>query len=91
VNTLLGLWRLLTAQKLNVREATREVLAFLEGLDLQRLFTQSTWRELNFFALVQVFEMWDYIVRGFVGLPRKRPAWASLPQMMPFGIHLERP
>jgi len=37
-------------------------------------------------APVWVYEMWDYIVRGFLGLKRKRPAWASLPQMMSFSI-----
>jgi len=37
-------------------------------------------------APVWVYEMWDYIVRGFLGLKRKRPAWASLPQMMRFSI-----
>jgi hypothetical protein len=30
--------------------------------------------------------MWDYIVRGFLGLKRTRPAWASLPQMMRFSV-----
>jgi hypothetical protein len=30
--------------------------------------------------------MWDYIVRGFVGLPRKLPDWASFPQMMRFSV-----
>jgi len=33
-----------------------------------------------------VYEMWDYIVRGFLGSRRNRPAWASLPQMMRFSI-----
>ena len=33
-----------------------------------------------------VYEMWDYIVRGFVGLKQTRPAWASLPQMMRFSV-----
>jgi hypothetical protein len=33
-----------------------------------------------------VYEMWDYIVRGFLGLKRKRPGWASLPQMMRFSV-----
>jgi hypothetical protein len=37
-------------------------------------------------APVWVYEMWDYIVRGFLGLKRKRPAWASLPQMMRFSV-----
>ena len=30
--------------------------------------------------------MWDYIVRGFLGLPRKLPTWACLPQMMRFSV-----
>ena len=38
--------------KVKVREATREVRAFLEGLGLEELFKQRTWPKLNFFALV---------------------------------------
>jgi hypothetical protein len=30
--------------------------------------------------------MWDYIVRGFVGLKRTLPDWATLPQMMRFSV-----
>jgi hypothetical protein len=30
--------------------------------------------------------MWDYIVRGFLGLKRVQPDWASLPQMMRFSV-----
>jgi hypothetical protein len=30
--------------------------------------------------------MWDYIVRGFLGLKRTRPDWATLPQMMRFSV-----
>jgi hypothetical protein len=37
-------------------------------------------------APLWVYEMWDYIVRGFLGLSRKQPAWASLPQMMRFSV-----
>jgi hypothetical protein len=37
-------------------------------------------------APLWVFEMWDYIVRGFLSLPRKRPAWASLRQMLRFSV-----
>jgi hypothetical protein len=33
-----------------------------------------------------IYEMWDYIVRGFLGLPRRLPTWASLPQMMRFSV-----
>ncbi len=37
-------------------------------------------------APLWVYEMWDYIVRGFVRLKRTRPSWASLPQMMRFSV-----
>ncbi len=37
-------------------------------------------------APLWIFEMWDYIIRGFVGLPRKLPTWAALPQMMRFSV-----
>jgi hypothetical protein len=37
-------------------------------------------------APLWVYEMWDYIVRGFVELPHKLPEWALLPQMMRFSV-----
>jgi hypothetical protein len=37
-------------------------------------------------APLWVYEMWDYIVRGFIGLERNLPGWASLPQMMRFSV-----
>lgn len=37
-------------------------------------------------APLWVYEMWDYIVRGFLGLKRTRPDWASFPQMMRFSV-----
>jgi hypothetical protein len=37
-------------------------------------------------ASLWIYEMWDYIVRGFLGLPGKLPKWASLPQMMCFSV-----
>jgi hypothetical protein len=53
VNTLLGLWRVLTARKLRVRDATREVRMLLRSLTPDHLLDQRTWRKLSFFALVQ--------------------------------------
>jgi hypothetical protein len=53
VNTLLGLWRLLTAKKLRVREATPDVNALLKTVDVNQPLDPKTWPELNFFALVQ--------------------------------------
>jgi hypothetical protein len=53
VNTLLGLWRLLIAKELRVRDATQEVRTLLESLTPDQLLTQSTWPKLAFFALIQ--------------------------------------
>lgn len=53
VNTLLGLWPLLTAKKLRVREATRAVKSFLKSISVEQLLEPQTWSRLNFFALIQ--------------------------------------
>jgi DNA polymerase type B, organellar and viral len=53
VNTLLGLWSLLTAEKVRVREATQEVQALLQTLTVDRLLDLRTWPKLAFFALIQ--------------------------------------
>jgi len=37
-------------------------------------------------APLWVYEMWDYIVREFLGLERTQPDWASFPQMMRFSV-----
>ena len=37
-------------------------------------------------APMWVYEMWDYIVRGFLELERNLPGWASLLQMMRFSV-----
>ena len=53
VNTLLGLWCLLIAKKLRVREATQDVKAFLKEVDVNQLLDPKTWPKLCFFALIQ--------------------------------------
>jgi len=53
VNSLLGLWRVLVADRLQICDATRQVRTFLESLSLDQLFDPSTWTKLTFFALVQ--------------------------------------
>jgi hypothetical protein len=37
-------------------------------------------------APLWIYEMWKYIVLGFLGLKRALPDWASLPQMMRFSV-----
>jgi hypothetical protein len=53
VNTLLGLWSLLRAEKIRVRDVTQEVQELLQSLSLDRLLNQRTWPKLGFFALIQ--------------------------------------
>jgi hypothetical protein len=53
VNTLMGLWRVLRAERLEVKEATEDVQAFLERVTPGMMFRQESWKELLFFALIQ--------------------------------------
>jgi hypothetical protein len=53
VNTLMGLWKLLIAERLEVRDATAEVEALLRGLTPRDCFNPAQWRSLPFFALVE--------------------------------------
>jgi hypothetical protein len=53
VNTLLGLWRLLTAKKIRVQDATQDVRALLKKVNIDQLLDPKTWPKLNFFALIQ--------------------------------------
>ncbi len=53
VNTLLGLWRMLTAESLHVTDATREVQQLLAGVTVERCLNPATWSQLTFFAEVQ--------------------------------------
>lgn len=53
VNTLMGLWRLLIAERLEVVDATAEVRQWLAEVDAERCFDPSSWRSLPVFALVE--------------------------------------
>ena len=53
VNTLLGLWRLLTAKRIRVRDASHDVKALLESGTVDHLLDLKIWPKLAFFALIQ--------------------------------------
>jgi hypothetical protein len=53
VNTLLGLWRLLTAKDVRARTATREVKRFLKTVTVEEILKPGVWAKLTFFALIQ--------------------------------------
>ena len=53
VITLMGLWRLLTAHKLKVESATKQVRHLLETLTLEAMFECDLWKQFTCFALIQ--------------------------------------
>jgi hypothetical protein len=53
VNSLMGLWRLLTAQRLEVVDATADVRRLLQGITLDGCFDPTLWPELTFYALIE--------------------------------------
>jgi hypothetical protein len=52
VDALLGIWDVLTAARLTTEDTTHEVQTILEGISLKDLFRPTTWKQLNFYALV---------------------------------------
>jgi hypothetical protein len=53
VNGLMNLWALLTAERIDVVDATSEVRAKLQSVSRANLFRKATWRSLAFFAEVE--------------------------------------
>jgi hypothetical protein len=52
VDALLGIWNILTAQRLEIVDATEEARRILKSVTLERLFQASFWKKLNFYASV---------------------------------------
>jgi hypothetical protein len=50
---LLGLFEALTAEQISFGDDTENIRTFLNQISLENCFNPSTWKELNFFALVQ--------------------------------------
>ena len=53
VNTLLDLWKTLTAKELRVAEVTEEIKSLLRSITVDQLLDPKTWSKLPFFALTQ--------------------------------------
>lgn len=53
VNTLLGNFDVLTAERVRFEDATRDLRKFLAGLKPDDAFDPATWKRLGFFALVR--------------------------------------
>ena len=56
VNVLMGLWRMLTAERLRIEDCTSEIQALLRTVTLEKTFEQDLWKSLTFFALVRPSE-----------------------------------
>jgi hypothetical protein len=52
VDALLGIWNILTAQRLEIVDATKQVRRILKSITPERLFQPSFWKQLNFYASV---------------------------------------
>ena len=53
VNTLLGLWKMLTAAELKVYDATAHARELVASVTLERCFKREFWPELRFFAKIR--------------------------------------
>jgi hypothetical protein len=53
VNTLMGLWRLLTAESLQIVDATDEAQQLLQSASVRGCFDPQFWRKLPFFARIK--------------------------------------
>ncbi|MHB8486053.1 MAG: hypothetical protein ACYDCM_10035 [Candidatus Acidiferrales bacterium] len=52
VDALLGIWDVLTAERITIEDATEDVRALLESVTLDDLFRPAFWKKFNFYALV---------------------------------------
>jgi hypothetical protein len=92
VNTHMGLFRLLTAERLRVRDATADVRALLANLTLDQCFDSALWPQLAGFALVQpnadIFPLrarygeGEELTIGVNQCSSKQPLWFALPDVV---------
>jgi hypothetical protein len=93
VDALLGIWDVLTAERLTVDDATDEVRSLVTGINLKKLFQPATWKHLNFYA--QIIPNQDILpVRSVYGgksgtcniglnqLKWKQPIWLAGPDLL---------
>jgi hypothetical protein len=52
VDALLGIWNILTAQRLEIVDVTEEARKILKSVTLERVYQPSFWKKLNFYASV---------------------------------------
>ena len=93
VDALLGVFDMLTAERLEIEDATTEVRELLSAITLGELFTPATWRHLSFYA--KLIPNGDIVpVRSVYGnksgtcniglneLHSKEPLWVAGPDLV---------
>lgn len=100
VNTLMGLWPFLTAEKMDVVDATDEIRELLTSFTPKMAFDQQFWKKLTFYALIE--PSGDIVpVRtaynaettniGINPLTSEEPPWYAGPDVIPATLLTGRP
>ncbi len=93
VNALMGLWRLLTAERLKIVDATQDICELFGAIDLAQCFKRDTWPGFRFFAEViphdeilptraqysAASDAWNI---GVNGLSAEFPLWFAGPDLI---------
>jgi hypothetical protein len=93
VDALLGIWNVLTAERLTIEDATEDVRALLANVTLEDLFRPAFWKQLNFYAriipegdILPVRSMYDSKSGtcniGLNALHWKQPMWVAGPDLI---------
>jgi hypothetical protein len=93
VDALLGIWEVLTAARLTIKDATRDVWALLAKVTFDDFFQPTFWKQLNFYALVApegdilpVRSVYDdksgTCNIGLNALHWKQPMWVAGPELI---------
>jgi hypothetical protein len=99
-NVLMGLWQMVTAERLRIEDCTAEVQALLRSVTLEKTFEQDFWKSLAFFALVRPSETVlpvraDYNGKnsniGVNPLTSAEPLWYAGPDLVAAMLQSGRP
>ncbi len=93
VNTLMRLWWLVTAARLEIIDATEDVRQFLGQVTVDRCFDPAVWRDLTFFAQIvpdrdvlpvraRYAEASDALTIGVNPLTTRTPLWFAGPDLV---------
>jgi hypothetical protein len=93
VDALLGIWNVLTAERLTTEDATEDVRALLARVTLDDLFQPTFWKQLNFYAritpegdILPVRSLYDSKSGtcniGLNDLHWKQPMWVAGPDLV---------